>query len=78
LADSAALDNARGNIQMLGGIGMTDEAYPHLLLERAHLLSFVVPADARLLIEAAPADATNIDGLRTSLRVEESRLPVTA
>lgn len=44
LADQAALDNARGNVQVHGGIGMTDEAYPHLCLKRAHLLSFVAPA----------------------------------
>ena len=54
LADQAALDNGRGNIQVHGGIGMTDEAAPHLCLKRAHLLGFVAPAaTADLLGEAA-------------------------
>jgi len=54
LADQAAMDNSRANIQVHGGIGMTDEAYPHLCLKRAHLLSFVAPADqAAILGEAA-------------------------
>ena len=43
LADQAAVDNGRANIQVHGGIGMTDEAYPHLCLKRAHLLTFVAP-----------------------------------
>lgn len=43
LADNAALENARANIQIHGGIGMTDAANPHLLLKRAHLLGFVAP-----------------------------------
>lgn len=43
LADDAALLNGRMNIQIHGGIGMTDDAYPHLTLKRAHLLSFIAP-----------------------------------
>jgi len=43
LADQAALDNARNNIQIHGGIGMTDAADPHLCLKRAHLLAFIAP-----------------------------------
>jgi alkylation response protein AidB-like acyl-CoA dehydrogenase len=53
LADQAALDNGRANIQVHGGIGMTDEAAPHLCLKRAHLLQFIAPADAALLLEQA-------------------------
>lgn len=43
LADQAALENGRANVQVHGGIGMTDEAYPHFCLKRAHLLSFIAP-----------------------------------
>ncbi len=50
LADQAALDNGRANIQVHGGIGMTDEAAPHLCLKRAHLLQFIAPAYAALLL----------------------------
>ena len=50
LADQAALDNGRAGIQVHGGIGMTDEAAPHLCLKRAHLLQFIAPADASLLL----------------------------
>ena len=50
LADQAALDNGRANIQVHGGIGMTDEATPHFCLKRAHLLQFIAPADAALLL----------------------------
>ncbi|MFN7028022.1 MAG: acyl-CoA dehydrogenase family protein [Sphingopyxis sp.] len=53
LADQAALDNGRANIQVHGGIGMTDEAAPHLCLKRAHLLQFIAPADAALLLKDA-------------------------
>ena len=53
LGDQAALDNGRANIQVHGGIGMTDEASPHLCLKRAHLLQFIAPADAALLLEGA-------------------------
>lgn len=52
LADQAALDNGRVNIQIHGGIGMTDEAWPHFCLKRAHLLQFVAPADAAVLLAA--------------------------
>lgn len=53
LADSSALDNGRANIQVHGGIGMTDEAAPHLCLKRAHLLSFIAPVDTKDLLEKA-------------------------
>ncbi len=53
LADQAAIDNARGNIQVHGGIGMTDEAYPHLCLKRAHLLTFIAPARRAVLLGEA-------------------------
>jgi alkylation response protein AidB-like acyl-CoA dehydrogenase len=54
LADQAALENGRANIQVHGGIGMTDEAAPHLCLKRAHLLAFVAPTTtADLLGEVA-------------------------
>lgn len=52
LADQAALDNGRTNIQVHGGIGMTDEAHPHLCLKRAHLLQFIAPADTAALLAA--------------------------
>lgn len=50
LADTAALENGRANIQIHGGIGMTDEAYPHLCLKRAHLLAFVAPAGREVFV----------------------------
>ncbi len=53
LADRAALDNGRSNIQIHGGIGMTDEALPHLCLKRAHLLQFIAPADRAVLLAEA-------------------------
>jgi len=53
LAVQAALENGRANIQVHGGIGMTDEAYPHLCLKRAHLLSFIAPADRAILLGQA-------------------------
>lgn len=53
LADQAAIDNGRANVQVHGGIGMTDEAYPHLCLKRAHLLSFVAPARRQTLLGEA-------------------------
>lgn len=50
LCDQAALENASANIQVHGGVGMTDEAQPHLVLKRAHLLSFIAaPGAAQLL-----------------------------
>lgn len=51
LADQAALDNGRANIQVHGGIGMTDEAYPHFCLKRAHLLSFIAQVSTHDLLE---------------------------
>lgn len=51
LADTAALDNSRANIQVHGGIGMTDEAYPHFCLKRAHLLKFIAPVTTESLLE---------------------------
>ncbi len=54
LADGAALENSRMNIQIHGGIGMTDDAYPHLFLKRAHLLQFIAPATATHLLGANP------------------------
>ncbi len=50
LADLAALDNGRANIQVHGGIGMTDEAAAHLPLKRAHLLQFIAPAGRETLL----------------------------
>lgn len=37
----AAIENARMNIQIHGGIGFTAEARPHLFLKRAHLLDHI-------------------------------------
>lgn len=53
LADQAAMENARTNVQVHGGIGMTDEAYPHLCLKRAHLLAFVAPARREIILGEA-------------------------
>lgn len=50
LADQGAIENGRANIQVHGGIGMTDEAYPHLCLKRAHLLSFIAPARREVIL----------------------------
>ncbi|MCW1383633.1 acyl-CoA/acyl-ACP dehydrogenase [Novosphingobium sp. KCTC 2891] len=50
VAEQAAMENARANIQVHGGIGMTDEASPHLCLKRAHLLSFIAPARRSVLL----------------------------
>lgn len=52
LADDAALSNGRANIQVHGGIGMTDEAGAHVPLKRAHLLGFIAPATAADLLAA--------------------------
>lgn len=47
LAVSAALEAARSNIQIHGGMGFTSECDAHLYLKRAHLLSELsAPADA--------------------------------
>ncbi len=51
LADDAALANGRANIQVHGGIGMTDEAAPHLCLKRAHLLERIAPVSSSDLLE---------------------------
>ena len=51
LADQVALDNGCANIQVHGGIGMTDEAYPHYCLKRAHLLGFIAPVSTKDLLE---------------------------
>ncbi len=56
LADRAAIANAQGNIQVHGGIGMTDEATPHLILKRAHLLSFIAPVATSDLLQPLIAD----------------------
>lgn len=53
LADRAAIENGRANIQVHGGIGMTDEAFPHLCLKRAHLLSFIAPAGRAIILGKA-------------------------
>ncbi|MBV9842275.1 MAG: hypothetical protein JOY99_12245 [Sphingomonadaceae bacterium] len=50
LAEQSALENGGDNIQVHGGIGMTDEAYPHLCLKRAHLLKFVAPVEDAVLL----------------------------
>jgi len=39
LASDAALENAKANIQVHGGMGFTFESEAHLLLKRAHLLA---------------------------------------
>src|SRR3546814_3293411 len=43
LADQAALDNGRANIQIHGGIGMTDEDSTQFCTTRAHPLQHVAP-----------------------------------
>ena len=50
LADDAALMSGGAAIQVHGGIGMTDEAHPHLTLKRAHLLRFVAPVETGELL----------------------------
>jgi alkylation response protein AidB-like acyl-CoA dehydrogenase len=55
LADTACLENGRANIQVHGGIGMTDEAAPHLCLKRAHLLGFIAPVSSAELLDAQPS-----------------------
>jgi hypothetical protein len=49
LANEAALANADVNIQLHGGIGVTDEHHAHLLLKRALLLSRLFGAKRALL-----------------------------
>ncbi|WP_374526903.1 acyl-CoA dehydrogenase family protein [Novosphingobium sp.] len=53
LADQAAIENGRANVQVHGGIGMTDEAYPHFCLKRAHLLSFIAPVRREIILGEA-------------------------
>lgn len=50
LALRAALANGRSNIQVHGGIGMTDEALAHLPLKRVHLLGRIVPPAPEFLL----------------------------
>ncbi|MDP3674551.1 MAG: acyl-CoA dehydrogenase [Novosphingobium sp.] len=50
LAVRAAIANGRANIQVHGGIGMTDEARAHLPLKRAHLLEHIAPPALRALL----------------------------
>lgn len=56
LAIRAAIGNAGANIQVHGGIGFSDEADPHLLLKRAHVLAMVAGGEeaAALRVAAAP------------------------
>lgn len=51
LANEAALANADTNIQLHGGIGVTDEHHAHLLLKRALLLGRLFGAKRTLLAE---------------------------
>jgi alkylation response protein AidB-like acyl-CoA dehydrogenase len=58
MATHAALENARANVQIHGGMGFTWEHDAHLLLTRAHVLEHVfggVRAQQKLLLEAAPS-----------------------
>jgi alkylation response protein AidB-like acyl-CoA dehydrogenase len=57
LADDAAMGNGRANIQVHGGIGMTDEAAPHLCLKRAHLLARIAPVSSGDLLEDTAPNA---------------------
>lgn len=59
LAEQAAIENGRANIQIHGGIGMTDEAHPHLCLKRAHLVSFIAPARRGSIIGAVDDEAAH-------------------
>lgn len=53
LSSDAASENSRMNIQVHGGFGLTDEAYAHLPLKRAHLLRFIAPVTTAELLKAA-------------------------
>lgn len=58
IATSAALDNARANIQIHGGMGFTWEHDAHLLLTRAHVLDQLfggVRAQQAALLRTAPS-----------------------
>jgi alkylation response protein AidB-like acyl-CoA dehydrogenase len=64
LATEAALDNARANIQIHGGMGFTSECQAHRYLKRAHLLSQLDAAAGRrrlLLLKAARDDRSPSD-----------------
>ena len=41
LASNAALENARANIQIHGGMGFTDESNAHYFLKRAQLIALL-------------------------------------
>jgi alkylation response protein AidB-like acyl-CoA dehydrogenase len=60
LAIEAALANARLNIQVHGGIGFSDEADPHLLVKRAHVLATVAGG--------AEAAVARLEGLPGAVR----------
>jgi alkylation response protein AidB-like acyl-CoA dehydrogenase len=55
LAPQVALDNARGCIQLHGGIGFSDEADAHHLLKQAHILSRLGRGDDMLDLPAPMA-----------------------
>ena len=57
LANQAAVANADTNIQLHGGIGVTDEHNAHLLLKHAHALVETVRRQARPARPAADAQA---------------------
>jgi alkylation response protein AidB-like acyl-CoA dehydrogenase len=56
VATSTALDNARANVQIHGGMGVTWEHDAHLFVTRTHLLARLfgdVPAQQRILLQTA-------------------------
>lgn len=58
MATAAAIDNARANVQIHGGMGYTWEHDAHLLLSRAHVLDQLfgnVRAQQRVMLGTAPA-----------------------
>lgn len=56
LANRAALENADANIQLHGGIGVTDEHDAHLLLKQALLVSRLFGSQRALLADLLHAD----------------------
>ena len=56
LANQAALANADSNIQLHGGIGVTDEHHAHLLLKHALLLSRLFGGKRSLLTRLLHAE----------------------
>jgi alkylation response protein AidB-like acyl-CoA dehydrogenase len=54
IAGKAALDNAKANIQVHGGMGFTQECDAHLYLKRAQLFSALNGSRARQLAQLAP------------------------